>query len=186
MVHHLYECTLLDRFQNSNSKDADSRMECLNWKTWTRENFIAHLERLISLEGTAKCTFLEAIKALQFQFDVFYAEVEKITLRKLREINEAYPSRSVVEEEQAIKILTDKLNDPERINWTARFNKSYSVCDVATPFTNIMEWRTVLTEMFVGINLDITEMQTVIRCTITGIIHTKHVASTKVVKAENI
>ena len=132
-------------------------------------------------EGKAICTFLEAIKALQLQYDVFDDEVEKMTLRKLREINEAYPSRSGVEEEQAIKILTDKLNDPERINWTARFNKSYAVCDGATPFTNIMEWHTVLTEMFVAIHLDIIEMQTVIRCTITGNIHTKHVASTKAV-----
>ena len=107
-------------------------------------------------------------------------------MRKLREINEAYPSRSGVEEEQAIKILTDKLNDPERLNWTARFNKSYAVCDVAVPFPNITEWRTVLTEMFVSIHSDITEMQTVIRCTITGNIHTKHVASTNAVKAENI
>ena len=49
-----------------------------------------------------------------------------------------------------------------------------------------MERRTVLTEMFVSIHSDITEMQIVIRCTITGNIHTKHVASTKVVKAENI
>ena len=51
MVHHLYEWTLLDCFQNLYSKDADLRKECLNWKTWIRENFIAHLERLVSPEG---------------------------------------------------------------------------------------------------------------------------------------
>ena len=53
MVHHLYEWTLLDRFQNLYSNDVDLRKECLNWKTWTRENFIAHLERLVSPEGKA-------------------------------------------------------------------------------------------------------------------------------------
>ena len=71
--------------------------------------------------------FLEAIKAFQLQFDVFNENMERVTFRALRELHEAYPSRSIVEEEQAIKLLMDKLNDPERINWLARFNKLYKV-----------------------------------------------------------
>ena len=181
MVHHMYEWTLLDRFQNLYSKDKIKRKECVNWKTWDRDNFIAHLEKLVS----PRETFLEAIKAFQLQFDVFDENVELVTFRALRELHEAYPSRSIVEEEQAIKLLMDKLNDPERINWLARFNKSYEVCDVTKPFTNIMEWRTVLTEMFLTMHLDIKEMQTVIRCDITGSIRTKHVVSKKLGKAEN-
>ena len=135
--------------------------------------------------GQVSTTFLEAIEAFQLQFDIFDENVELMTFRALRELHEAYPSRSIVEEEQAIKLLMDKLNDPERINWLARFNKSYDVCDVTKPFTNIMEWRTVLTEMFLTIHKDIKEMQTVIRCNITDFIHTKNVVSKKLGKAEN-
>ena len=185
MVHHMYEWTLLDRFQNLYSKDKIKRKECVNWKTWERENFIAHLEQLVSPTGQVRETFLEAIKAFQLQFDVFDENVELMTFRALRELHEAYPSRTIVEEEQAIKLLMDKLNNPEKINWLARFNKSYEVCDVTKPFTNIMEWRTVLTEMFLTIHSDIKEIQTVIRCNITGSTHTRHVVSKKVGKAEN-
>ena len=185
MVHHMYEWTLLDRFQNLCSKDKIKRKECVNWKTWEKENFIAHLEQLVSATGQVRETFLEAIKAFQLQFDVFDEIVELMTSRALRELHEAYPSRTIVEEEQAIKLLIDKLNNPEKINWLARFNKSYEVCDVTKPFTNIMEWRKVLTEMFLTIHSDIKEIQTVIRCNITGSTHTRHVVSKKVGKAEN-
>ena len=181
----MYKWTLLDRFQNLYCKDKIKRKEFVNWKTWSRDNFIAHLEKLVSPMGQVSTTFLEAIKAFQLQFDIFDENVELMTFRALRELHEAYPSRSIVEEEQAIKLLMDKLNDPERINWLARFNKSYEVCDVTKPFTNIMEWRTVLTEMFLTIHKDIKEMQTVIRCNITGFIHTENVVSKNLGKAEN-
>ena len=70
MVQHMYEWTLLDRFQNFYSKDKIKHKECLNWKTWERENFIAHLEKLVFPTGQVREMFLEAIKAFQLQFDV--------------------------------------------------------------------------------------------------------------------
>ena len=137
MVHHMYEWTLLDRFQNLYSKDKIKRKECVKWKTWDRDNFLAHLEKHIFPTGQVREMFLEEIKAFQPQFDVFDENVELVTFRALRELHEAYPSRTIVEEEQAIKLLMDKLNDPERINWLARFNKLYKVCDVTNKYHGV-------------------------------------------------
>ena len=69
----------------------------------------------------------------------------------------------------------------ELIGWLVSTN--YTRCAMSQ--TNIMEWRTVLTEMFLTIHSDIKEMQTIVRCDITGSIHTKHVVSKKLGKAEN-
>ena len=40
-----------------------------------------------------------------------------MTFRALRELHQAYPSRTIVEEEQAIKLLMNKLKNPEKTNW---------------------------------------------------------------------
>ena len=184
IVHHEYAPILLDRFQNLYFANAIARQECENWRSWDRAKFVAHLEMLIPLEKKTAMTFLEAVKAFHFEFDVFDETVEQHSFRALREIHETYTTRAEWENEESVKLLMEKINDPERINWHARFQKELLICDVVKPVANIQDFRTVLTQTLITVHEDIREFETVLRIRIRGSSRTRSGTITKTGKTE--
>ena len=90
------------------------RDSCDFWNRWTRERFIAHLERPQTI-SIADETFLEAIRDLYVQYDMSDARVEQQAFTDLMNIHRHYTHRTQEDNDKAIKILLDKINDPEEI-----------------------------------------------------------------------
>ena len=65
VVHISYERTLIDRLQKLYNDNKAERDSCDFWNRWTRERFIAHLERIWpQTVSVADKTFLGAIRDL--------------------------------------------------------------------------------------------------------------------------
>ena len=50
--------------------------------------------------------------------------------------------------DKAIKILLDKINDPEKINLYPRFYKTLAKCDITLPLVYLVDFRYVLMNTF--------------------------------------
>ena len=77
----------------------------------------------------------------------------------------------------------EKLNDPEHINWTARFHEILRKLNMTFPVENIREFRFVLINMFEAVRQDIKEMQTVLHFTLSENSRTRTSEPTKREKA---
>ena len=71
----------------------------------------------------------------------------------------------------AIKILFEKINDPEKINWHPRFYKTLAECDIAIPLVDLVDFRYVLMNTFQGAHKDIANLKSSLRLIISGSPH---------------
>ena len=69
------------------------------------------------LTHVADKTFLAMIKKLKFVYDLEKPEVEDNFPTELSKIKEHYDSRTEKEELDAVKLLIDKINVPNLLNW---------------------------------------------------------------------
>ena len=90
-------------------------------------------------------TFLEAIRDLHVQYDMSDAKVELQTFTDLM-----YTHHTQEDNDEATKILLDKINDPEKINWHPRFYKNLAECDIALFLVDLVDFRYVLINTFQG------------------------------------
>ena len=138
VVHISYERTLIDSLQKLYKDNKAERDSCDFWNRWTRERFIEHLERIWpQTVSVADKTFLEAIRDLYVQYDMSDATVEEQTFTDLINIHRHYTHRTQEDNDKAIKILLDKINDPEKTNWHPRFYKNLAECDITLPLVDL-------------------------------------------------
>ena len=62
----------------------------------------------------------------------------------------------------------EKLNDPERIKWTARFQKILIELNITFPVKTIREFRFVLINMFGPVQQELNEIQSLLHLTMSG------------------
>ena len=113
-------------------------------------------------------TFLEAIRDLHVQYDMSDAKVELQTFTDLM-----YTHRTQEDNDEATKILLDKINDPEKINWHPRFYKTLAECDIALPLVDLVDFRYVLMNTFQGAHTDIANLKYSLRLIISGSPHSR-------------
>ena len=134
VVHILYERTLIYSLQKLYKDNKAERYSCDFWNRWTRERSIEHLERIWpQTVSVADKTFLEAIRDLYVQYYMSNATVEQQTFTDLMDIHRHYTHRTQDDNDKAIKILLDKIKDPEKINWHPRFYKTLAECNITPP-----------------------------------------------------
>ena len=98
--------------------DASKRLWCENWASWPRYTFIEHLKLIYpQITNVADKTFLAMIKDLKFEFDLDNISVDTRLLSVLRKITDHYDSRTSNEEVEAVKILIEKINVVNVLNW---------------------------------------------------------------------
>ena len=105
-VHISYDRTLIDSLEKLYKDNKAERDSCDFWNRWTRERFIWPQTVCV-----ADKTFIEAIRDLQVQYEMSDATVELQTFTDLMNVHRHYTHRT----QEAIKILLDKINDPEKI-----------------------------------------------------------------------
>ena len=168
VVHISYERTLIDSLQKLYNNKAE-RDSCDFWNRWTRERFIAHLELIWPQTiSVADKNFLEAIRDLNVQYDMSDATVELQTLTDLMDIHRHYTHRTQEDNDKAIKILLEKINDPEKISWHPRFYKTLAECDIALPLVDLVDFRYVLMNTFQGAHMEIADLKSSLRFIISG------------------
>ena len=69
------------------------------------------------ITNVADKTFLAMIKDLKFEFDLDNISVDTRLLSVLRKITDHYDSRTSNEEVEAVKILIEKINVVNVLNW---------------------------------------------------------------------
>ena len=129
--------------------DKAMRMDCKSWKSWPRLKFVEHLKFVYpQLTHVADKTFLAMIKELKFVYDLEKPEVEDTFLTELSKIKEHYDSRTEKEELDAVKLLIDKINVPNLLNWQTPLYEMAESCDVVLPLILVEDFHFVLQQTF--------------------------------------
>ena len=76
-------------------------------------------------------TFLEMIKDLKFEFDLDDINVDTRFLSELRKITGHYDTRTSIEKVEAVKILIEKINVVNVLNWQPYFQAMALQCDIS-------------------------------------------------------
>ena len=98
--------------------DASKRLWCENWASWPTHTIIEHLKLIYpQITNVADKTFLTMIKDLKFEFDLDDIKVDTRFLSELRKITDHYDTRTSIEEVEAVKILIEKINVVNVLNW---------------------------------------------------------------------
>ena len=174
VVHISYERTLIDSLQKLYKDNKAERNSYDFWNRWTRERFIEHLERIWPQTiSVADKTFLEAIRGLYVQYDMSDARVEQQTFTDLMDIHRHYTHSTQEDNNKAIKILLDKINDPEKINWHPRFGKTPAECDITPPLVDLVDFRYVPMNTFQDAHTEIANLKSSLRLIISGSPHSR-------------
>ena len=99
--------------------------------------------------------------------------VEQQTFTDLMNIHRHYTHRTQEDNDKAIKILLDKINDPEKINWHPRFYKTLAECDITLPLVDLVDFRYVLMNTFQSAHTDIANLKSSLRLIISGSPHSR-------------
>ena len=118
-------------------------------------------------------TFLEAIRDIHIQYDMSDATVELQTITDLMNIHRHYTHRTEEDNDKTIKILLEKINDPEKIDWHPRFYKTLAKCDIALPLVDLVDFRYVLMYTFQGAYTEIANLKSSLRLIISGSPHSR-------------
>ena len=109
--------------------DASKRLWCENWASWLRHTFIEHLKLIYpQISNVADKTFLAMIKDLKFEFDLDDISVDTRFLSELRKVTDHYDTRASNEEVEAVKILIEKINVVNVLNWQSYFHAMALQC----------------------------------------------------------
>ena len=101
------------------------------------------------------------------------ATVEQHTFTNLIDIHRHYTPRTQEDNHKAIKILLDKINDPEKINWHPRSYKTLAECDIALPLVDLVDFRYVLMNTFQGAHMEIANLKSSLCFIISGSPHSR-------------
>ena len=101
------------------------------------------------------------------------ATVEQQTFTDLMDIHRHYTHRTQDDNDKAIKILLDKINDPEKINWHPRFYKTLAEWDITLPLVDLVDFRYVPMNTFQGAHTDIANLKSSLRLIISGSPHSR-------------
>ena len=174
VFHISYERTLIDSLQKMYKDNKAERDSCNFWNRWTRERFIEHLELIWpQTVSVADKTFLEAIRDLHVQYNISDATVEQQTFSELMNIHRHYTHRTQEDNDKAIKILLEKINDPEKINWHPRFYETLAECNITLPLVDLVDFRYVLMNTFQGAHTEIANLKSSFRLIISGSPHSR-------------
>ena len=88
-------------------------------------------------------------------------------------IHRHYTHRTQENNDKAIKILLDKINDPEKINWHPRFYKTLAECDITLPLVDLVDFRYVLMNIFQSAQTDRANLKSNFRLIISGSPHSR-------------
>ena len=97
--------------------------------------------------------------------------VEQQTFTDLMNIHRHHTHRIQEDNDKAIKILLDKINDPEKINWHPRFYKTLVKYDITLPLVDLVDFRYVLMTTFQGAHTEIANLKSSLRLIISGSPH---------------
>ena len=89
-------------------------------------------------------TFLHAVKAWKFCYDLSDESVVGTSFSELLQIHSRYDVREEGDDARAVKLLHEKLHVPDKTNWQIRFAKIETEVNVKLPVGNIKDFRYVL------------------------------------------
>ena len=84
-----------------------------------------------------------------------------------------YTHRTQEDNDKAIEILLDKVNDPEKINSHPRFYKTLAECDITLPLVDLVDFRYILMNTFQTVHTEIANLKSSLRLIISGSPHSR-------------
>ena len=125
------------------------RDSCEEWQDRGVDKFITNLEALWPQNPEpTDMTFLQAVKAWKFCYDLSDESVVGTSFSELLQIHSRYDVREEGDDARAVKLLHEKLHVPDKTNWQIRFAKIETEVNVKMPVGNIKDFRYVLMWMF--------------------------------------
>ena len=89
------------------------------------------------------------IKDLKFVFDLDDINVDTRFLSELRKITDHYDTRTSIEEVEAVKILIEKINVVNVLNWQPYFHAMALQCDIQLPISAMKDFRFLIQQTIV-------------------------------------
>ena len=80
------------------------------------------------------------IKVLKFKFDLDNISVDTRLLSELRKITDHYDTRTSNEEVEAVKILIEKIDVVNVLNWQPNFHAMALQCDIQLPISAVIQF----------------------------------------------
>ena len=80
------------------------------------------------------------IKDLKFEIDLDDINVDTRFLSEPRKITDHYDTRTSIEEVEAVKILIEKINILNVLNWQPYFHAMALQCDIQLPISAVKEF----------------------------------------------
>ena len=81
------------------------------------------------------------IKDLKFEFDLDDIKVDTRFLSELRKITDHYDTRTSAGEVEAVKLLIEKINVVNVLNWQPYFHTMALQCDIQLPISAVKDFR---------------------------------------------
>ena len=185
VIHPDFVPKFVDNLQLHHKGDSAVLASCVDWKEWKREFFISQLHALYPQNPDAiDMTFLQAIKDWRLLYDCLDETVVNKSFVALSDIQNRYRVKEKGDEIRAVKLLHDKLQIPDKTNWTIRFLKAQSECSVTLPLQTIVDFRFVLMVTFRNLYRDVKELQLSLHLRITGTANSKVIDGKKMQKSE--
>ena len=96
------------------------------------------------MTNVADKTLLAMIKDLKFEFDLDDINVDTRFLSELRKITYHYNTRTSIEEVEAVKILIEKINVVNVLNWQPYFHAMALQCAIQLPISAVKDFRCLI------------------------------------------
>ena len=175
-----YRETFVNQLQLHYKNDATMRDACEEWQDWGVDKFISNLEALWPQNPEpTDMTFLQAVKAWKFDYDLLDESVIETSVSELKQIHSRYSIREEGDDARAVKLLHEKLHVPDKTNWQIRFARIETEVNVKLPVGNIKDFRYVLMWMFKSIYKELKELTSSCHLIILGTANSKSLTSKK-------
>ena len=82
------------------------------WRDWSPASFCEHLNLVfLDVKNATDKSFVQCISGIEFAYDLYDVTLELNFSVILQEICDAFPDRTLAEEEEAVRYLNSKLRD---------------------------------------------------------------------------
>ena len=147
---------------------------------WSVDKFITNPEALWPQNPEpTDMTFLQAVKAWKFCYDLSDESVVGTSFSELLQIHSRYDVREEGDDARAVKLLHEKLHVPDKNNLQIRFAKIETEVNVKLPVGNIKDFQYVLMWMFKQVYKEFKELTTSFHIILIGTANSKSLDSKK-------
>ena len=115
---------------------------CRLWRDWSPASFCEHMELVFpDVKNAADKSFVQCISGIEFAYNLYDVTLESNFSVILQEICDAFPDRTLAEEEKAVRYLNSKLRYDTVLNLKALYISVFKTINNGTKIIRtVLDW----------------------------------------------